>query len=327
MAKSQTISDADARRFPVLTPPHWKREYPAIPASVPWHLVAPHEKQAKTNHSQTLERLAQRGGLSVLEIHDVFHGHGYGTMRDVPAAVAFCIALNTPKEEPEPMNEDEPKPTAVNPVGAFCIGDLRQWAEDALTAGYPPQTPLYVGFGDAVTAGRESPLIPVRGLLLDKVRVHSDGEAVRPRNDADEDAGTHPGVILLLQQGTVINGGAFGVRLSLMPHTLFLLPVAEAGAFLSACGMELSAPPVPLPDWKAFLLFLAREEAVQEESGREPIKAIRTPLAPFSQNSPALSQTFYCSPFSVQHARSMESLRKSHGRRLWPDDERAGKTE
>jgi hypothetical protein len=197
MAKSQTISDADARRFPVLTPPHWKREYPAIPASVPWHLVAPHEKQAKT-----LERLAQRGGLSVLEIHDVFHGHGYGTMRDVPAAVAFCIALNTPKEEPEPMNEDEPKPTAVNPVGAFCIGDLRQWAEDALTAGYPPQTPLYVGFGDAVTAGRESPLIPVRGLLLDKVRVHSDGEAVRPRNDADEDAGTHPGVILLLQQGT-----------------------------------------------------------------------------------------------------------------------------
>lgn len=31
--------------------------------TVPWSFVAPHEKQAQTNHSQTLQRLHERGGL------------------------------------------------------------------------------------------------------------------------------------------------------------------------------------------------------------------------------------------------------------------------
>lgn len=31
--------------------------------TIPWALIAPHERQAQSNHSQTLERLAQRGGL------------------------------------------------------------------------------------------------------------------------------------------------------------------------------------------------------------------------------------------------------------------------
>jgi hypothetical protein len=44
------------RMFPIMDGP-----------SIPWWLIAPHEAQAKKNHDQTLERLAQRGGLSCYE--------------------------------------------------------------------------------------------------------------------------------------------------------------------------------------------------------------------------------------------------------------------
>lgn len=47
------------------------REYMPIQRSpefkLHWALIAPHEKQALTNHGQSLERLAQRGGLSFCE--------------------------------------------------------------------------------------------------------------------------------------------------------------------------------------------------------------------------------------------------------------------
>lgn len=35
--------------------------------SIPWSVIEPHEKQAHRNHSQTLKRLAERGGLSWTE--------------------------------------------------------------------------------------------------------------------------------------------------------------------------------------------------------------------------------------------------------------------
>lgn len=41
------------RRFPIQGGP-----------SIPWRMIMPHEAQAKSNHDQTLERLAERGGLS-----------------------------------------------------------------------------------------------------------------------------------------------------------------------------------------------------------------------------------------------------------------------
>lgn len=44
------------RRFPVQGGP-----------SIPWWFIASHEAQAKLNHDQTLERLAERGGLSPTE--------------------------------------------------------------------------------------------------------------------------------------------------------------------------------------------------------------------------------------------------------------------
>lgn len=38
------------------------------PTLVPWGFVAPHERQAQTNHSQSLARLNERGGLSPAEL-------------------------------------------------------------------------------------------------------------------------------------------------------------------------------------------------------------------------------------------------------------------
>jgi hypothetical protein len=37
------------------------------PTSIPWDLIAPHERRADLNHGQTLQELARRGGLSVTE--------------------------------------------------------------------------------------------------------------------------------------------------------------------------------------------------------------------------------------------------------------------
>jgi hypothetical protein len=55
--------------FPVLAGDD-RRSYELAdaPKSVPWSLLAPHESQALANHSQTLERLAERGGLGVDEM-------------------------------------------------------------------------------------------------------------------------------------------------------------------------------------------------------------------------------------------------------------------
>lgn len=35
--------------------------------AIPWAAIAPHERQAQQNHYQSLKRLAERGGLSVVE--------------------------------------------------------------------------------------------------------------------------------------------------------------------------------------------------------------------------------------------------------------------
>lgn len=47
----------------------------ASPKAIPWELVAPHESQALANHSQTLERLNERGGLDPRELYGVMNGY------------------------------------------------------------------------------------------------------------------------------------------------------------------------------------------------------------------------------------------------------------
>ena len=39
--------------------------------SIPWGVIAPHEEQALKNHCQSLKRLAERGGLSWVEMWSV----------------------------------------------------------------------------------------------------------------------------------------------------------------------------------------------------------------------------------------------------------------
>lgn len=43
------------------------------PKSVPWKLLLGHENQAFFNHGQSLERLAERGGLDIFELWCVVH--------------------------------------------------------------------------------------------------------------------------------------------------------------------------------------------------------------------------------------------------------------
>ncbi len=45
---------------------------------IPWSVIEPHEEQAKANHSgQSLDRLAERGGLSPNEALHVLYGLGW----------------------------------------------------------------------------------------------------------------------------------------------------------------------------------------------------------------------------------------------------------
>lgn len=44
------------------------------PRYVPWSLLEPHENQALRNHSQTLKRLAERGGLGPDEMVRIIEG-------------------------------------------------------------------------------------------------------------------------------------------------------------------------------------------------------------------------------------------------------------
>ena len=52
-----------------------------IVIQIPWAMIAPHDAQAQRNHSQTLKRLAERGGLSAEEACAVLEDRGYHDIR------------------------------------------------------------------------------------------------------------------------------------------------------------------------------------------------------------------------------------------------------
>lgn len=68
------------RRFPIL----------GQSESVPWSIVEPHREAAMGNHHQTLERLAERGGLSWCELAAVL---GDRRWRPLPEAEAKRLVL------------------------------------------------------------------------------------------------------------------------------------------------------------------------------------------------------------------------------------------
>lgn len=75
---------ADMKLFPVLLGYLSFREreqYMDCPYSIPWEFIAPHERQAQINHgNQTLERLANRGGLSPDELVAVLEDREWRSM-------------------------------------------------------------------------------------------------------------------------------------------------------------------------------------------------------------------------------------------------------
>lgn len=61
----------------------------AYPRSVPWDLVKEHERQAERNHSQSLDRLAERGGLSPKELWCVIHDMHFRDAKEMTEAKAI----------------------------------------------------------------------------------------------------------------------------------------------------------------------------------------------------------------------------------------------
>ena len=76
------------KKFPVLG-------YTGL-TEVPWGIMIGHERQAIQNHSQTLERLAERGGLHPIEMACVLSNREYvvkleGCWMELPLPVALAI--------------------------------------------------------------------------------------------------------------------------------------------------------------------------------------------------------------------------------------------
>lgn len=63
--------------FPILRDAYYRRRLDTSDVGyidkLPWALVAPFEKRAQLNHDQTLEVLAQRGGLDPIELWHIVH--------------------------------------------------------------------------------------------------------------------------------------------------------------------------------------------------------------------------------------------------------------
>ncbi len=69
------------------------RGYRQFPKSIPWSFVEPHEKQAQSNHAQTLARLAERGGLSWKELLAVTQDKRYSEISHVKTPEAAELVL------------------------------------------------------------------------------------------------------------------------------------------------------------------------------------------------------------------------------------------
>lgn len=88
----------DEKMFPVLFGHgDHRRELESLgcPREVPWSLLEAHEKQALRNHDQSLQRLAERGGLSPCEMVAVIEDRQWHRMPNAEALAAISRALET----------------------------------------------------------------------------------------------------------------------------------------------------------------------------------------------------------------------------------------
>lgn len=54
--------------------------------TIPWEMIAPHDRQAKINHDQTLDRLAERGGLGYSEAIAILKDEKWKPLPELEAA-------------------------------------------------------------------------------------------------------------------------------------------------------------------------------------------------------------------------------------------------
>ena len=73
------------------------RQYPIIGTNpqeyIPWDMLASHEAQALRNHCQTLERLAERGGLAWIEVISILEDNTWCETPMLPPDEAKKIVL------------------------------------------------------------------------------------------------------------------------------------------------------------------------------------------------------------------------------------------
>jgi hypothetical protein len=54
----------------------------ALMAEIPFAMLVPYEAQAQRNHGQSLNRLAERGGLAVSEAISILEGRKWGSVKN-----------------------------------------------------------------------------------------------------------------------------------------------------------------------------------------------------------------------------------------------------
>jgi len=81
--EAQRLRRLEARLFPIMGGP-----------AIPWAALAPHEAQAQRNHGQSLERLAQRGGLDPAEAVAILEDRRWDRQPPPPAqSIARMLEL------------------------------------------------------------------------------------------------------------------------------------------------------------------------------------------------------------------------------------------
>lgn len=91
------------RRFPIHSD-SVRRMPVGAPMSVPWSLLAPHEAQAQRNHGgQSLERLAERGGLSLCEMCAVIEDRRWRHMEHEDALARIHRAIEDHARQSVPV--------------------------------------------------------------------------------------------------------------------------------------------------------------------------------------------------------------------------------
>jgi hypothetical protein len=84
------------KTFPVLNQQHCRpSEMKVMPRHVPWSFVETFRQQAEQNHGQTLEGLAECGGLAPEEMWLAAHGHGLFRVKiDEQVAIDWLVATS-----------------------------------------------------------------------------------------------------------------------------------------------------------------------------------------------------------------------------------------